>query len=65
MCETYTHFIFFNKLFIDLWLCRVFIAAQAFSIVAASGDYSGCGAQASHCVASLVSEHGLWVSRLR
>ena len=62
MYETCTHFIFLKKLLIDLWLCWVFIAAQTFSLVAAGRD-SGCGAQASHRVASLVQEHGLWVSR--
>ena len=31
------------------WLHWVFVAVCRFSVVAASGDYSCCGARASHC----------------
>ena len=43
------------------WLCCVFVAAQVFSLVAVSSDYSG-GAVLGLliAVASLVVEHGLW-----
>ena len=42
-------------LFIYFWLCWVFVAVQAFSLVAANGAklLSNCGAWASHCEAFL------------
>ena len=47
-------------LFIYFWLCWVFVAVQAFSLVAVSGGYSlvaVCGLLV--VVASLVAEHRL------
>ena len=38
----------FIHLFIYFWLCWVFVA-HGLSLVVASGDYSWCGARASHC----------------
>ena len=41
-----TLFFFFKDLSIYLWLCWIFVAVLGLSLVAASGGYSGCGAQA-------------------
>ena len=41
--------IFLKKNFIYFWLCWVFVAACGLSLVVASGGYSCCCAQASHC----------------
>ena len=40
--HTHTHILYL------FWLCWVFIAARGLSLVAASGVYLHCGAQASH-----------------
>ena len=42
------NFPFAEDLFIYFWLCWVFAACRL-SLIAASGGYSSCGAQASHC----------------
>ena len=48
------------------WLWWVLVAAQGFSLVAASGTALHCGAQASCCCGfSLVAEHRLWACRLQ
>ena len=47
-------------LFIYFWLCWVFVAARAFSLVAVSGGYSLVAACGLTAVASLVAEHGLY-----
>ena len=55
----------FINLFIEFWLCWIFIAAQAFSLVAASGSYSLVAAYSLLIVvAALVAEHRLQAQRL-
>ena len=46
-------------LLIYFWLCWVFTAAGLFSSCSEQALLDGCGALASHCVTSLVAEHGL------
>ena len=52
---------FFNIIvFIQCWLCWVFVAAQAFSLVAASGGYSPFAVHGLLiAVGSLDAKHGL------
>ena len=48
--STFSFFLsFFKELFICFRLCSIFIATCGISLVVASGGYSGCHAQASHC----------------
>ena len=41
------------------------LSLHAGSCCSEQGLLSRCAAQVSHAVASLVAEHGLWVSRLQ
>ena len=71
-CKIFYVFIYFYFYFIYSWLCWVFVAAHGLSPVAASGGYSSCSVQASHCsgfsccgswaLGAVFSSCGMWAS---
>jgi len=65
---TFTYLIHFELIFLNVfiyfWLCWVFVAAQAFLLIAASRGYFLVAAhRLLIAVASFVAEHKLWCTR--